>query len=144
MATLAAICDGLRDRFLATAGVTSAYAVPPTVLGPLPCGVVFLDPEQVSDITTANLSITNHRLLCRLYVAPAKNLPAEMAQGRAFVEPFIDAINGGWGLGLDRTFYGATVTGYRADLTARYGDVEYVAVEWLITAKSKAATEFVR
>lgn len=143
-ATLTAICDGLADRFLATPGVASAYGTPPNQLGPLPCGLIFLDPEQISDVQTANLTIRNYRLLCRLYVAPAKNVEAEMGQARQYIEPFQDALNGKFGLGLDKDFYGAVVTGVRGDLTTTYGDVSYVAVEWLVTAKAKQATELTR
>lgn len=141
--TLATICDGLANVLATVPGVGSAYGVPQGVMGPLPCGMVFHNPELVSTVQQgAGLNVWTHELIVRLYVAPAKNVPAEAALARSFIEPFVQAVMANDHLGLTPAgaFMGADVTGYRNDLTVTFAGTEYVCVEWLVQAKAKYPT----
>lgn len=127
----------LSNLMAGMAGVNSAEPYPPNRLGTLPCGVVFHDPEARSTVTMGDSEMWVHRLLCRLYIAPVKNLPDELNAADAFVEPFVAAIAGSYQLGIAGV-YGAPVTGYGIG-TDTYGGTEYVTVEWPVEVKAKQA-----
>ena len=131
------IRQALADRIGAVSGVNSAYDVPPNQLGTLPCGVVFHDPDATNDITMGDSEMWTHRLMVRLYIAPVKNIPNELAQADGFIEPFVAEIAGHYQLGVSGV-YGAPVTGYRVG-TAEYGGTAYVVAEWLVAVKAKQA-----
>ena len=136
---LTEICQGLADRLAATTGVNSSYPVAPNQLGNLPCGVVLHDPDNGSPITMGASEMWQHRLLPRVYVAPIRNIPDELAQAQPFVEAFVAAIRAKFQLGVPGV-YATTVFEYRIG-TAPYGGKEYVIVEWPTEVKAKQATE---
>lgn len=133
------IVEALAATLAATPGVRSAYPTAPNQLGNLPCGVVFSDPDAISTVTMGASEMWQHRLMPRLYVAPLKNIPNELAAALPFVEPFVAAVRANYTLGVAGV-YGATVTGYRIG-TARYGGADYAVVEWLMDVKAKQAVE---
>lgn len=135
------IVQGLADRLLATPGVKSAFPVAPIELGPLPCGVVFSDPEQTSPITMGASEVWQHRLLPRLYVAKLNRIPDELEQALPFVEPFVASVRQKFQLGVNGVF-ATSVLGYRIG-TSPYGGVDYVIVEWPVEVKAKQSTEIV-
>lgn len=131
------IRQALADRAAAVTGVGSAHAVPPTVLGNLPCAVVFHDPDATNDVVMGDSEMWTHRLMVRLYIAPVKNIPNELAQADSYIEPFVASIASQYQLGVAGV-YGAPVTGYRVG-TAEYGGTAYVVAEWLVAVKAKQA-----
>ena len=136
---IAEIAQGLADRAAATAGVNSAEPAAPSQLGPLPCAVVFDDPERRSTVTLGASEMWLARYLVRIYVATVRNLAREVADARPFVEAFLAAIRSQYQLGIAGV-YGVQDLEYILG-TALYGGTEYVVADIYLTVKAKQATE---
>lgn len=136
---IAEVATGLAERAAATVGVSSAYPAPPNRLGPLPCAVVFDDPERRSTVTLGASEMWQARYLVRIYVAPLKNIPDEVTAARPFVEAFLAAVRDQYQLGLPGV-YGVADVEYILG-TAAYGGTDYVVADIYLTVKAKQATE---
>lgn len=136
---IAEIGQGLADRAAAAVGVTSAYPEPPNRLGNLPCAVVYDDPDAMSVVTFGASEMWQAQYLIRIYVAPVRNIPNEIAQARQFFEAFVAALRAQYQLGVAGV-YGVGNLRYQP-VVAAYGGTDYVCADIRLEVKAKQATE---